>query len=47
MVFLHAVAGGPGVSEQRPRDVHGGVLWVSPGRAGSRSHRSAVNKKGS
>lgn len=47
MVFLCTVAGGPGVSKQWPRDVHGGILWVSAGRAGSCPHRGAVNEKGS
>lgn len=47
MVVLCAAVGGAGVSEQWPCDVHGCILWVSPGRTGSCPHRSAINKKGS
>lgn len=30
--------GRPGVPQQRPGDVHGGLLRLSPGRAGAGAH---------
>lgn len=32
--------------QQRPGDVHGGLLRLPPGRAGTRAYRSAADQKG-
>lgn len=34
------------VPQQRPSDVHGGLLRLPPGRVGTCAHRSAADQKG-
>lgn len=40
------LAGSPCVSQQRPCDVHGGILWLSPGRSDPSAYRGTSYQKG-